>query len=152
MGRLEAFRHIDRDRDLKDEILTRIAEDADLIGRVLSKAAGPASKRSLETSREFSGAQTPPATADRARSVIESPPDISLDPGLEAIILVLGRPVLLVQHDDFDLGQLDTDTWKDRLQSARANLKAAIRSVGRIDLDNNPQFEWSAPVGWWPRT
>jgi endonuclease G, mitochondrial len=147
MGRLDAFRHIDRDRDLKDEILTRIGEDPDLIGRVLTKAAGPASERSLEASLELSGAEAPQATADRARSMIESPPDIPLDPGLEAIILVLGRPVLLVQHDDFDLGQLDTDTWKDRLQAARANLKAAIRSVGRIDLDNNPQFEWVG-TGW----
>lgn len=148
MGRLDAFRHIDRDDALKDEILTRISEDPDIADRVIAKAAGRTRGRALEEGLDPSGVQAPPrVTADRARQVIENPPDIPLDPGLEAIILVMGRPVLLVQNDDFDLSQLDTDTWKERLQAARENLKAAILSVGRIDLDNNPQFEWVG-TGW----
>jgi endonuclease G len=148
MGRLDAFRHIDRDGELKEEILTRISEDPGIADRVIAKAPGPPLGRTLEEALESSGVETPPrVTADRARQVIENPPDVPLDPGLEAIILVLGRPVLLVQNDDFDLDQLDTDTWKDRLRAARGNLKAAILSVGRIDLDNNPQFEWVG-TGW----
>ncbi|HEY9377533.1 MAG TPA: DNA/RNA non-specific endonuclease, partial [Jiangellaceae bacterium] len=81
-------------------------------------------------------------SADAARATIEDPPDRPLDPGLEAIILVMGRPVLLVKDDDYDLATLETDTWRSRLDQARPGLKAGILSVGRVDLDNNPRFDW----------
>jgi endonuclease G len=145
MGRLDAFARIDRDNELKDEILTRIDEDPELAERLIAKAPGtPAAEESLESARE---AAPPVVTADRARQVIEAPPRAPVEPALEAIVLVMGRPVLLVQNDDFDLAALETDTWKDRLQHARTNLKAAILSVGRIDLDNNAQFDWVG-TGW----
>ena len=86
-------------------------------------------------------------SVDAARSVIEDPPDRPFDFGLEAIILVMGRPVLLVQNDDFDLATLETDTWRTRLEKARQGLRSALFSVGRVDLDNNPRFDWVG-TGW----
>src|SRR5215207_1087116 len=86
-------------------------------------------------------------SVDAARATIEDPPDRPVDPGLEAIILVMGRPVLLVQNDDFDLTVLETDTWRTRLEMARQGLRSAILSVGRVDLDNNPRFDWVG-TGW----
>ncbi len=126
MGRLEALRRINRDSALKEEILTRISEGA----APLERLAAPER-----------------ATADAARRLIEHPPARRDDPGLEAIILVMGRPVLLVNNDDFDVTTLDTDTWKARLKDAQPALKSAILSVGRIELDNNPQFDWVG-TGW----
>jgi hypothetical protein len=124
---------------LKEEILTKISEDSDIAERLIAKAPAPPEDRPLG---EVLEGLAPQVTADRARAVIENPPRIPVEPGLEAIVLVMGRPVLLVQNDDFDLQTLETDTWKDRFEQARERLKAAVLSVGRIDMDNNPQFDW----------
>jgi endonuclease G, mitochondrial len=133
VGRAEAFSHINRDRDLKEEILTRIGEESELGERLMATAPlGP----SLAPVR---------VTADRAREVIEHPSQA--DPPLEAIILRMGRPVLLVRDDDVNLDDLGTDTWRARLWPAMSGVRAAIRSVGRIEVAGNPQFDWVG-TGW----
>jgi endonuclease G, mitochondrial len=146
VGRLDALRNINRDAELKEEILTRIAEDAEIGERLAERAptgpAGAAPDRMLE-SRAVPGR----VSVDAARSVIEDPPERPSDFGLEAIILVLGRPVLLVKNDDYDLATLETDIWRARLEQARPGLKSGILSVGRVDLDNNPRFDWVG-TGW----
>ena len=147
MGRLDALQHIDGDEQLKDEILTRLGEDAGLPERLEASAPESLAARSRKQAVELAQAATGNVTVDRARAIIENPPPHPADPGLEAIILLMGRPVLLVQDDDIDLSALETDVWTGRLEAARANLRAAIRSVGRIDLDNNPQFDWVG-TGW----
>jgi endonuclease G len=65
----------------------------------------------------------------------------------EAIILRFGRPVLKIRNDDFDVGELEAETWKARLQQHRDNLKAVILSVGRVEVENNPRFRWVG-TGW----
>jgi endonuclease G, mitochondrial len=147
VGRLDALRNINRDTALKEEILTRIAEDAAIGERLAERAPiGPAAVApdgTLEESRVVPGS----VSVDAARSVIEDPPDRPFDFGLEAIILVMGRPVLLVKDDDYDLTTLETDTWRSRLELARPGLKSGILSIGRVDLDNNPRFDWVG-TGW----
>ena len=147
MGRLDALRNINRDTALKEEILTRISEDAAIGERLADRAAmspaGTAPAGPLE-SRVLSPGMI---SLDAARSVLEDPPERPLDFGLEAIILVMGRPVLLVRDDDYDLATLETDTWRTRLEQARPGLKSGILSVGRVDLDNNPRFDWVG-TGW----
>jgi endonuclease G, mitochondrial len=147
VGRLDALRNINRDTALKDEILTRIAEDAAIGERLAERAPiGPAAVApdgTLEESRVVLDS----ISVDAARSVIEDPPDRPFDFGLEAIILVMGRPVLLVKDDDYDLTTLETDTWRSRLELARPGLKSGILSIGRVDLDNNPRFDWVG-TGW----
>ncbi|MGH9252761.1 MAG: trypsin-like serine peptidase, partial [Acidimicrobiales bacterium] len=147
MGRLDALRHINRDAALKEEILTRISDDAAIAESLAERAptgpTGAAPGGTLDESRVI----VPQVTVDAARSLIEDPPDQPVDFDLEAIILVMGRPVLLVRNDDVDLATLETDTWRARLEQARPALRSAILSVGRIDLDNNPQFDWVG-TGW----
>ena len=58
--------------------------------------------------------------------------------GLEAIVLLFGRPALLVQDDDFGT---PPEEWTS-LEGKRAMLKGIIPSVGRVDLDNHPTFPW----------
>lgn len=137
MGRLDALRQIERDKDLKDEILTKLSDDNTVLERLGASAPGGTVLESLPG----------PSPADAARTLIENPPDEATDLPLEAIVLVMGRPVLLIRNDDYDLSQLETDTWRSRLDIARPVLTNAIRSVGRIDLDNNPQFDWVG-TGW----
>lgn len=63
----------------------------------------------------------------------------------EAIILNLGRPVLLVTKNGFSepLGQ----TWGKRLREAKNNIIKAIPSVGRIELRNDLNYDWVG-TGW----
>lgn len=143
MGRLDAFRHIADDAALTEEILARISEEPDLAERLMAKAAEAPSVGAFETPSR--GA--PHVTADRARALIEAPPLSPTDPVLEAIVLVLGRPVLLVRDDDVDLTALETDQWRKRLEHARAVLRSAIPSVGRIELDDHPRLDWGG-TGW----
>src|SRR5919205_4254321 len=69
--------------------------------------------------------------------------------GLETIVLRTGRPLLAILDNQPQLVFQDTDSeiWKDRLIKARDGINNAIRAVGRIELDNNPRFEWVG-TGW----
>jgi endonuclease G, mitochondrial len=69
--------------------------------------------------------------------------------GLETIVLRTGRPVLAITDNQPQLVFQDTDSevWKDRLIKARDGINHAIRAVGRIELDNNPRFDWVG-TGW----
>lgn len=58
--------------------------------------------------------------------------------GLEAIVLLFGRPALLVQDDDF---AAPPEEWK-HLEAKREMLKGIIPSVGRVDLENHHTFPW----------
>jgi hypothetical protein len=59
--------------------------------------------------------------------------------GLEAIILLYGRPALLVQDDDFGA---PGDQWAPKLDPKRAEIKELITRVGRVDLKGHPTFPW----------
>lgn len=58
--------------------------------------------------------------------------------GLEAIVLLFGRPALLVQDGDFGT---PPDEWQ-QLNGKRDLLKGIFPSVGRVDLDGHHTFEW----------
>jgi endonuclease G, mitochondrial len=131
MGRVEALRRIAGDAVLKDEILTRVADGS--VGAAALEGVAP-----LGPAR---------VSVDRVREVLEHPSELPVDPALEAIILRMGRPVLLVRNDDIDLDEVGTDTWRARLEPVHDYLRAAIRSVGRIELDRHPQFDWVG-TGW----
>jgi endonuclease G len=68
---------------------------------------------------------------------------------LETIVLRTGRPVLAISHDEPRLKFTDAESqiWRDRLEKARPALLPAIRAVGRIELNNNPRFDWVG-TGW----
>ena len=48
----------------------------------------------------------------------------------------------LLQFDDGD-----SEVWKNRLTDSEAALAKAIPAVGRIELSNNPRFDWVV-TGW----
>ncbi len=59
--------------------------------------------------------------------------------GLEAIILLYGRPALLVQDDDFGA---PGDQWAAKLDPKRAEIKEIITRVGRVDLKGHSTYPW----------
>ena len=58
--------------------------------------------------------------------------------GLEAIVHLFGRPALLVQDDDFAAPPPEWQSLEDR----RTMLRAALPSVGRVELDGHHTFPW----------
>jgi V8-like Glu-specific endopeptidase len=63
--------------------------------------------------------------------------------GLEAIVLLAGRPAILIQEGDF---MEPPKLWAE-LKNVRDQIKEVIRRVGRIEVSNNPNFEWLG-TGW----
>lgn len=57
-----------------------------------------------------------------------------VDRGEEAIILRYGRPSLLIRNGTFEVPT--TDTWRVRLYPSKRKLDAAIRSVGRVEVND----------------
>lgn len=70
-------------------------------------------------------------------------------PDLEAIVLGVGRPVLLVLNDTFSarFEEPESTFWTDVLNAAMARINAAIPSVGRIELVNHDSYRWVG-TGW----
>lgn len=69
--------------------------------------------------------------------------------GLETIVLRTGRPVLAVSNNEPQLvfNEVESEVWKERLVKARDGIIQAVHAVGRIELKNNPRFEWVG-TGW----
>lgn len=68
---------------------------------------------------------------------------------LETIVNRVGRPVLEVADDDYKIEGAEAAIWEPRLSKAtvRAAIRRVIPSVGRIEVDNNPDFTWLG-TGW----
>ena len=90
-------------------------------------------------------------TADGARRAIEKirrdGPDAQLDPeevvGTEAIILLVGRPALLIQEGKFFP---PPEAWA-KLEDVRDAIEETIQSVGRIEVSGHPAMDWIG-TGW----
>ncbi len=58
--------------------------------------------------------------------------------GLEAVIVLVGRPAILVQDGKF---LPPPEPWQ-KLEQKRADIEATLARVGRIELDGHPRFDW----------
>lgn len=71
--------------------------------------------------------------------------NFSTRPLSEAIILLFGRPVLLVKNNTFEVPP--SDEWRSRLFPTKSKIERAIKSVGRIELMEHPSYDWVG-TGW----
>jgi endonuclease G len=67
----------------------------------------------------------------------------------ETIVLRTGRPVLAITNNEvrFEVSDSESEIWRDRLRVAREVIDRAVLAVGRIDVANNPRFDWVG-TGW----
>lgn len=67
----------------------------------------------------------------------------------ESIILRVGRPVLTILNNEAQLAfdEIESEIWRSKLEVASQNVGAAIRSVGRIELQYHPRMDWVG-TGW----
>lgn len=81
------------------------------------------------------------AGIDGVRKVAEGRED-ELTPeeqvGVEAIIVLEGRPPLFIQQGDF----LQTPVEWQVLDEHRESIKASIQRVGRVEVSGHPNFQW----------
>lgn len=85
------------------------------------------------------------ATLDRWAETREETPSLAV----ETIVLRVGRPVLTIARDEalLDFRDAESEVWRERLLRVKAGLTHAIRSVGRIELENDFHFDWVG-TGW----
>jgi endonuclease G len=71
------------------------------------------------------------------------------DLALETIVLKVGRPVLTISNDEaqLDFRDAESEVWRQRLISAKSDLVHAAKAVGRIELKNDPTYDWVG-TGW----
>lgn len=105
------------------------------------------SKKTLAAHRPVLDAHEVPLAAAEFRAVVDGRPlpDSTAQEYGEAIVLLDGRPSLLVRGDSFEEPELDY--WKGRLNPHRATLESALRSVGRIELTGHGSYDWVG-TGW----
>ncbi|WP_315816256.1 trypsin-like serine peptidase [Paraflavitalea speifideaquila] len=71
------------------------------------------------------------------------------DYGKEAVILRVGRPVLIIRNNETELvfEEAESEVWRDRLLNAKQQLSLSIPAIGRIELQNHPSLDWCG-TGW----
>lgn len=127
----EASRRIrENDPELFDEVVAKPKENFDPVVRGVSEAI--MKRRALEGDIAMEG-----------RAIVD-PQFVQ-----ETVVLKTGRPALLVQdggyrEDDPMLNEGGSSIWKKRLFDAtiQKNLLRVIPAVGRVEVRNNPDFEW----------
>ncbi|MCB9706706.1 MAG: DNA/RNA non-specific endonuclease [Myxococcales bacterium] len=75
-------------------------------------------------------------SATATRGIVDLESSLSISPDLEKIVLLHGRPALLVQGGTFVPPQ--AQVLAQRLAAARQGLDAAIASTGRVELETEP--------------
>jgi endonuclease G len=139
----DIIQQIGADEELKKEIMEMIAKNPDIGTALAGKDFEEMPRRAAAVANISKEVST--ADAEKVFNKPETlPPQVFR--GLEAIVFRIGRPVLKIMNDDYSTDELETDTWKARLQKYRKSLKSAIPSVGRIELENS-FFSWVG-TGW----
>ncbi|HEY0453973.1 serine protease [Actinophytocola sp.] len=116
--------------------------DTDVVGGHAERlpAIEVASRRALE---DFVG----PAQ-NAVEKVARQGPDTHLTAeetvALEAIVLPMARPAILIQDGSFFK---PPNPWTDDLERHRATIETVCRSVGRIEVDGHPAIDWVG-TGW----
>src|SRR5437773_3731817 len=115
--------------------LSDVFNDAELLKEIRAKAAS--GKLGSDTTK------VTPQQIDGMHSNLEAGILKIGEP--EAIVLRFGRPSLLVQAKTFTAPE--SEVINARLSQSRSQIEVAIPSVGRINVRNDPDYEWYG-TGW----
>lgn len=87
-------------------------------------------------------------TLAKTEGPLEARDSVSIEKALilEAVIMTIGRPALLIQNGSFAVPE--ADVWKERLNAARSEIEKSIPSVGRIEVTNHPLGFNYVGTGW----
>jgi S1-C subfamily serine protease len=124
---LEAFR--ERDPELYEELKEKVDIPADEMSPMMIRAIRPLADEPLITEE---GIATPQGFLVA-----------------ETIVRSSGRPVLVIRDNRVTTEFLgpDSQVWAARIQGAQPVLDRVIPAVGRVEVNNNPDFSWVG-TGW----
>ncbi len=112
--------------------IDRILADADIRDELMEKLRSRAGVQSLHP-RTFDSEELGASLESMAGGLGGSKP-------LEAIVRRFGRPVLFIQQGA--IAEAESEVWRAKIATARANLEAVIPSIGRIEARNHPSMPW----------
>ncbi len=112
----------------------RILADADLRRELMENLRSRGAPRSLH-----------PATFAGEESLESMSEAFGGSRPLEAIVRRFGRPVLFIRQGN--IAEAESETWRAKIEAARANLEAVIPAIGRIEARNHPSLPWMG-TGW----
>lgn len=121
------------DPQLPRHALESLVRDRAIMGEIRNHLNQESRLPGLESTRA-------PIPSEGLESTISDPDRLRGEPGLEAIVLLYGRPALLVQDGTFEIPP--SDVWRARLYPSRLNLERAISAVGRVEVVNHRTHRW----------
>ncbi|MGF1563403.1 MAG: DNA/RNA non-specific endonuclease [Geminicoccaceae bacterium] len=136
---------------MASEILDSVLRDHGILDEVTTMQRLPPSALHLE--REGFAVESVRHAAERLiqgdPSALASAESLVVESGAamspEAIVLLVGRPVMFIQDDRLVLnGSLE---WRARLQPFLGPLERALPSIGRVEIANSTRFPF-AGTGW----
>ncbi|MEL6414533.1 MAG: DNA/RNA non-specific endonuclease [Pseudomonadota bacterium] len=130
----EFMKDVLRDKEVLEELRA-----GNLFKKAVGNGKSVAPKAQLETPLSEKSLRESLETLSKGQGNAEAPPPT------EAIIMRHGYPILLVQDGTFETPELEV--WKKRLSPHRKKINKAISSVGRVELNGHPQFNWLG-TGW----
>lgn len=125
-------------KDRLDKLVSRIELNDQTLAEELKAVTGSDAARSMSS----------PADAAKAQHAAAMP----ADSGLETIVLRAGRPIFPIVNNQVHINTADPGgLWQSRLLAAKASVDAVIPSIGRIEIQNHPMYDWVG-TGWFVDT
>lgn len=130
------------DTGFQAESMGEIGMEGGLEGVPPPQAAEPPRQDAVEDALQAQREAAIEAGQRGIERVLEEGPQAPLSPeeqfGMEAIVLLVGRPALLIQEGRFAAVPAD---WSV-LEENRDAIQKTIQSVGRVEVEGHPNLEW----------
>lgn len=127
-----------------DEVLRQFTKDDPALYQELQKKVADRSEESLEAAARDLSLRTalPPITEPGVAELTERLT-------LETIVRPLARPVLIIRDNQTTVEFLgpESEIWRSRIENAKPILDRVIPAVGRVEVNNHPDFTWLG-TGW----
>jgi endonuclease G len=132
------FQSLLEDKELVEEIQIKAAKG----GLKRARQLGLSGDEFAERLGDIAGGRRPSAFEAMPRPGAAAPRPSS---ALEAIVLLEGRPSLIIQNGSFETPE--SAIWQNELEISRSSIEGVIARTSRIELFNHMDFEWIG-TGW----
>jgi endonuclease G len=127
MLKIQQFSNILKDKELREEVIELVKE---------KKKSNSSSRGFGLTNTNIESELKEHINSVEQHDTLIKPPSLLL----ETIVLAHGRPVLFIRNDDFD--NSDSPKINKHLSAARPYIKVVIPVIGRVEVENHPDFTW----------
>jgi len=140
--------------ELRDEYVERSItqfdkRDPDLAKELRAKFASRSLKRSERTTSFLTKAViAPELEAEEAAAIARRPASVQ-EREAETIVRQNARPVMVIRENRVTAEFIgpNSDVWAGRVLAAQSALDKVIPAVGRVEVNNNPDYQWVG-TGW----